>query len=834
MSVLFMGALLSVAAATMISSGAPVCSSWQLRIAEDNPRGWEGHIFEIELFNGDDLISGPGKGTASSDCKHWAGSPEGAFDGDLSTKWVTCGGAAKVGKGITYKLNQPNAVTKVKTHQWGSANNAIPKFDLYCSTDDVTFAYVWTADLGDGVNTKEADSEMAAATAEEISGFNIPTTTTTTSTLDPELARKPRIFMTSEKHSMNLGGIEGADAICTSEAKQPAKALLVDESGCGGEPCRRASLGMWPPSAGRIDWPLLPETSYYNLDWTEELGKTDCHGFISSLSNPVTSECTNQASGLVGAFSTGDTCQSFTSAEASDHLSVGWSCSQDGAVFVGGRMSCGGKFKFLCATTPDLPQSGGCPAFQVMELQNYQKYITGSGHVVVYAGERVALVLPDTARTASFNPDSNQETSEAMELVVSNLQKMLYIYDDVVGMVPTYFTGDARLEGRIPMEVNFIDAAGLAKAVKAGCAVGPAFLQGMFEKALERKSVVDHIFFYENFRNYMFPHVYTKVLDYHTYDGELSWGWVNQGIINIIGCLISEDITPPVAFYYFGKDRGEFMSSMEANLMTYVHDEQYNQENTFMRERLPWRHSSSVDNLYSGLWSFLYRKCGGTEFLKGFFHSLPELLSRAPSSKQDYLTAMENFYIAASIGAKHDLSAFFEGDLRWQIGADALQYVQSKGLAPMSLSATTTTTTTTMPAPVCSSWQLRIAADNPRGWEAHIFEIELFNGDDLISGPGKGTASSDCKRWDGSPEGAFDGDLSTKWVTCGGAAKVGKGITYKLNQPNAVTKVKTHQWGSANNAIPKFDLYCSTDDVTFAYVWTADLGDGVNTKEATE
>ena len=321
--------------------------------------------------------------------------------------------------------------------------------------------------------------------------------------------------------------------------------------------------------------------------------------------------------------------------------------------------------------------------------------------------------------------------------------------------------------------------------------------------------MVDHIFFYENFRNYMFPHVYTKVLDYHTYDGELSWGWVNQGIINIIGCLISEDITPPVAFYYFGKDRGEFMASMEASLMTYIHDEQYNQENTFMRERLPWHHSSSVDNLYSGLWSFLYRKCGGTEFLKGFFHSLPELLSRAPSSKQDYLTAMENFYIAASIGAKHDLSAFFEGDLRWQIGADALEYVQSKGLAPMSLSATTTTSTTTMPAPVCSSWQLRIAEDNPRGWEAHIFEIELFNGDDLISGAGKGRASSDCKHWAGSPEGAFDGDLSTKWVTCSGSAKVGKGITYELNQPNAVTKIKTHQWGSANNAIPKFDLYCS-------------------------
>ena len=113
-------ALLQTAASkakTSSTASAPVCSSWQLRIAEDNPTGWEAHIFEIELFSGGNLISGTGKGTASSDCKHWAGSPEGAFDGDLSTKWVTCSGAGKVGKGITYTLSQPNAVTAMKTHQ---------------------------------------------------------------------------------------------------------------------------------------------------------------------------------------------------------------------------------------------------------------------------------------------------------------------------------------------------------------------------------------------------------------------------------------------------------------------------------------------------------------------------------------------------------------------------------------------------------------------------------------------------------------------------------------------------------------------------------------------
>eukprot|EP00490_Sorites_sp_Unknown_P002785 CAMPEP_0114640182 /NCGR_PEP_ID=MMETSP0191-20121206/1562_1 /TAXON_ID=126664 /ORGANISM="Sorites sp." /LENGTH=100 /DNA_ID=CAMNT_0001852089 /DNA_START=39 /DNA_END=341 /DNA_ORIENTATION=- len=98
-------------------------------------------------------------GTASSDCER--SSPAGAFDGDTGTKWETCSGE-KVGKSVTYKLTQPNGVTKIKTVQWGSANNAIPKFDLYCSTDDVTFSYVWTADLGTGAGTNEAVSDLAS------------------------------------------------------------------------------------------------------------------------------------------------------------------------------------------------------------------------------------------------------------------------------------------------------------------------------------------------------------------------------------------------------------------------------------------------------------------------------------------------------------------------------------------------------------------------------------------------------------------------------------------------------------------------------------------------
>ena len=182
--------------ATRLKNPAPVCSSWKLEIAAEN-KDWEAHIFEIELYSGDQMISGAGKGTATSDCER--SSPDGAFDGDTSTKWVTCSGA-KVGKSVTYQLHNPNGVTKIKTIQFGSSYNAIPKFDLYCSTDDVTFSYVWTADLGTGAGTNEATSGLSAPSDDMIASFSPPTTTTTT--MDPVLLAKPRIFLTAKKLGM--------------------------------------------------------------------------------------------------------------------------------------------------------------------------------------------------------------------------------------------------------------------------------------------------------------------------------------------------------------------------------------------------------------------------------------------------------------------------------------------------------------------------------------------------------------------------------------------------------------------------------------------------------
>jgi len=811
--------LLFLRLSTGSASTAPICTSWRLEIAAENTE-WEAHVFEIELYSGDILVSGPGLGTVTSDC----GSDTAplAFDGDPATKWQTCYGSDKVGKGITYELHDPNGVTKVRTNQISSSGNAIPKFDLLCSTGDGIYSLVWTADLGTGAGEQEAASGLSAPTPEELAAFT--PSSPQAPTVPDALLQTPRIFMTSDAHSMSLGGIAGADEVCTEEAGQPAKALLVDDSGCDGRPCRRASDGTWPPVQGRVDWPLLPNTTYFNKDWSVEVGKTNCHALLSTLWEPVTGECTNQATGLDSDWSTrkGQTCQSFTSNSAADSLGVGWACSNTmKEVLSGGQVSCDAARQFLCVTTPELPAED-CPPppdFEVLELDDYQARISGTQHVTVYQGTRVALVIADSARDTNFNPDAADEaTNQAMRMVVHNLENMLGVYDQVVGMVPKYFMGDPRLDGRITQEINFLDAGGLASHGVAGVAVGPAFLKEMLDAAKSGRSLIHHIFFYENTRNYIFPEVFTAVLDYSTFESPDSWGWVNQGFINILGCLISEVIDPPVEFAYgANQDRAAFMDMMEAHFRRYVEDTTYTVENTFMQQMLPWSENESLDNLYSGLLSFLYRHCGGFEFVRGFFHALPELSSRAPSSKTNYTTAMDNFFIAASLGAEGNLYGFFKDTLRWQVSHDALQHVQQRAVPVMNI---TISNYLSIDAPSCPVWLLRIAAEN-KDWEAHVFEIELYSGDELISGSGQGTAFSDCGS---NPELAFDGDAETKWVTCGD--KVGKGIGYSFNDPYSITKVRTHQWSDSSNAIPKFDLLCSLDGENYDYVWTASLGNG--------
>ena len=95
----------------------------------------------------------------------------------------------------------------------------------------------------------------------------------------PGIVYGGRLFVTHGGPSTNMSfggktGIAAADALCASQAPTdsglPAeyyKALLADEAGCGGKPCRRASVTPgW--GDGAIDWVIAPNAAYYLLDNT--------------------------------------------------------------------------------------------------------------------------------------------------------------------------------------------------------------------------------------------------------------------------------------------------------------------------------------------------------------------------------------------------------------------------------------------------------------------------------------------------------------------------------------------------------------------------------------
>ena len=158
----------------------------------------------------------------------------------------------------------------------------------------------------------------------------------------------PRIFLTAKSYSMNMGGIAGADAICTTEAGRSAKALLTDVAGCSGSPCRRAT-------APQIGWPLLPNTAYYNADYSAVVAVTDSHGLLpATLTSAVTvNGCINEATGMKSDWSTpvGYTCNDWTTTSTSTNVAVGWLCPNalsTSDLLQGGSFDCSHTIKFLC------------------------------------------------------------------------------------------------------------------------------------------------------------------------------------------------------------------------------------------------------------------------------------------------------------------------------------------------------------------------------------------------------------------------------------------------------------------------------------------------------
>ena len=319
------------------------------------------------------------------------------------------------------------------------------------------------------------------------------------------------------------------------------------------------------------------------------------------------------------------------------------------------------------ADVRDPPQELG--QSPLLHVTDYAHNIACSNAVTAVLGERIALIIDDAAGIAM-----DAAPAQHFRDVVRDIEAMLRLFDSCVGKQPVL---QNPYRGLIRYEVAFLNnAAGLAGHGVAGIAFGPAFLQDMLRARLEGHHLLPHVLWYETMRNYIFPEEFTNVFDYrltHAHNGadpRGCWGWVNQGFVNVTGCLLSRQLTG-IEFDYFGHSRDWFCASMESQLDRYAQSTMP-WESCFMHERLPWDESSSLDNVYSGILCAMYRQFGGVAFLRRFFAAIPLLMQRRPSSKDDFVGARDNFYLAACCAAGSDAAVaevYMKSTLRWPTSA---------------------------------------------------------------------------------------------------------------------------------------------------------------------
>eukprot|EP00300_Choanocystis_sp_HF-7_P030740 c39659_g1_i1.p1 GENE.c39659_g1_i1~~c39659_g1_i1.p1 ORF type:complete len:553 (+),score=123.77 c39659_g1_i1:173-1660(+) len=169
-------------------------------------------------------------------------------------------------------------------------------------------------------------------------------------------------------------GMAGMDDFCQQEAKAIGlgdvgfKALLADEAGCNGRPCRRATA-VGDEGDGQIDWILFPDATYYMVDNKTVIGTTNEKALFDFPFQTQVAACANQISGIYMDFTTETdlTCDSWRNNSDKLQMAVGWACSNTSMIFVGGSVGCGLAEPVYCigptnsrATKPLCSEDGSC------------------------------------------------------------------------------------------------------------------------------------------------------------------------------------------------------------------------------------------------------------------------------------------------------------------------------------------------------------------------------------------------------------------------------------------------------------------------------------------
>lgn len=164
-----------------------------------------------------------------------------------------------------------------------------------------------------------------------------------------------KTYITTTTYAVpTIGSIAGADTICNNDSGKPTggsiyKALLVDETGCAGIPCRRASISA-NIGDGQINWVLKPNTNYVRADGVTPIMTTNINGLFifGTLTNGWSSAVATGISGMSGTWTTFSslTCSNY-SLNSGSVTTTQYNQTGSGSLS-GAGLSCGSSYYLLC------------------------------------------------------------------------------------------------------------------------------------------------------------------------------------------------------------------------------------------------------------------------------------------------------------------------------------------------------------------------------------------------------------------------------------------------------------------------------------------------------
>ncbi|MCW7494611.1 DUF1554 domain-containing protein [Leptospira sp. 2 VSF19] len=164
-----------------------------------------------------------------------------------------------------------------------------------------------------------------------------------------------KTFVTAIAYSVPaIGSVAGADTICNNDAGKPAgsslyKALLVDESGCSSNPCRRASVTA-NLGDGQIDWVLKPNTNYVRSDGVTPIMTTNANALFifGTLTNSWSATAFTGISGMSGSWTvfSGLTCSNY-SLNSGSVTTTQYNQTGSGSLS-SASLTCGNSYYLLC------------------------------------------------------------------------------------------------------------------------------------------------------------------------------------------------------------------------------------------------------------------------------------------------------------------------------------------------------------------------------------------------------------------------------------------------------------------------------------------------------